>query len=380
MPHDADIIVPSSMDLRRKSHCSAALRVAPDLSDIFFGHATWCNYDSMLRIFKHYNLQYTSPQVSSFSSYPGTVSSIDDFYMLPSMSVMETTNAVLKLNVSAISPVGAVPTFIRAQVANTLATGGKHWTEIFARENSGTVFLLFILPQCIRSSHRDQYNNQWMVLDHSKFTPGKQLSNDTLWVLEQIPGFTKAHDLTYELIKQGYWASYNVPFFATIAEMAGVSRQCYRGCHSFFFSVLNFTLTQLSGFDEYCHKHCARAKMFKRDMSNVSSISDMQRVLRAFDLSDPLSKGRAIRQIAARFDLEEQKPSCGGAIDAKVSSIMLGSQNRTARIISGPTSEHAPELMWDQSVACQNVTHDGIPNHFAFPWVTTSVQHIRSGL
>jgi hypothetical protein len=127
------------MDLRRKSHCSAALRIAPDLSDILIGHSTWCNYDSMIRIFKHYNLQYSTPQVSSFSSYPGTVSSIDDYYMLQTMSVMETTNAVLKLNVSAISPVGTVPTFIRAQVANTLANGGRHWTEIFARENSGTV-------------------------------------------------------------------------------------------------------------------------------------------------------------------------------------------------------------------------------------------------
>jgi hypothetical protein len=48
-------------------------------------------------------------------------------------------------------------------------------------------------------------------------------------VLEQIPGFIKAHDVTYELRKQGYWASYNVPFYATIAEMSGVSRQCYRG-------------------------------------------------------------------------------------------------------------------------------------------------------
>ena len=118
--------------------------------------------------------------------------------------------------------------------------------------------------------------------------------------------------------------------------------------------------------------------MFKRDMSNVSSISDLQRVLRSFDLSDPLSKGRAIRQIAARFDLEEAKPSCGGAIDAKVSSIMLGGQNRTAFIISGPPSEHAPELVWDQSVACQNVTHDGIPNRFVFPWVTASVQHTHA--
>ena len=143
MPHVGDIVIPSNMDLRRKSHCSAALRIAPDLSDIFFGHSTWCNYDSMLRIFKHYNLQYATPQVSSFSSYPGTVSSIDDYYILETMSVMETTNAVLKLNVSAISPVGTVPTFMRAQVANTLATGGKHWTQIFARENSGTVHFLF---------------------------------------------------------------------------------------------------------------------------------------------------------------------------------------------------------------------------------------------
>jgi hypothetical protein len=118
--------------------------------------------------------------------------------------------------------------------------------------------------------------------------------------------------------------------------------------------------------------------MFKRDMSNVSTISDLQRVLRSFDLRDPLSKGIAIRQIAARFDLEEAKPSCGGAIDAKVSSVMLSSQIRTAFIISGPPSEHAPELVWDQSVACQNVTHDGIPNRFVFPWVTASVLHTHT--
>ena len=169
LPHDGDIVYPSSMDLRRKSHCSAALSIAPDLSDIFIGHATWCNYDSMLRIFKHYNLQYTTPHVSSFSSYPGTISSIDDFYMLPTMSVLETTNAVLKLNVSAISPIGTVPTFIRAQVANTLATGGKDWTEIFSRENSGTVCLCYILFLSLSSTHSalnpsSQYNNQWMVL------------------------------------------------------------------------------------------------------------------------------------------------------------------------------------------------------------------------
>jgi hypothetical protein len=160
------------MELRRKSHCSAALRVAPDLSDIFFGHTTWCNYDSMLRIYKHYNLQYSTPQVSSFSSYPGTVSSIDDFYMLATMSVMETTNSVLKLNVSAISPVGTVPTFIRSQVANTLASGGKHWADIFARENSGTVCFEHSFPLLLPShSHHNRSTtiNGWCSIMPNSF-------------------------------------------------------------------------------------------------------------------------------------------------------------------------------------------------------------------
>ena len=54
------------------------------------------------------------------------------------MTVIETTNAVLDYNVSAVHP-RSVPTFIRALVANAQAVGGREWTQIFARENSGTV-------------------------------------------------------------------------------------------------------------------------------------------------------------------------------------------------------------------------------------------------
>ncbi len=54
------------------------------------------------------------------------------------MTVIETTNAVLDYNVSAVHP-RSVPTFVRALVANAQAAGGRDWTEIFARENSGTV-------------------------------------------------------------------------------------------------------------------------------------------------------------------------------------------------------------------------------------------------
>ena len=67
----------------------------------------------------------------------------------------------------------------RSTVANRLATDGKSWTNIFSIHNSGT------------------YNNQWMVVDYNKFTPGdKELKPNLLWVLEQIPGYIQTKDLT----------------------------------------------------------------------------------------------------------------------------------------------------------------------------------------
>ena len=56
-------------------------------------------------------------------------------------------------------------------VATGWASSGKHWTELFSRENSGT------------------YNNQWMVLDATKVHIGAPLpSTDVLWIAEQVPG------------------------------------------------------------------------------------------------------------------------------------------------------------------------------------------------
>ena len=65
-------------------HCSAIVKVADDFSQIFMSHATWEGYNTMNRIMKHYNFQTTfgvSKKIS-FSSYPGFLESIDDFYIM----------------------------------------------------------------------------------------------------------------------------------------------------------------------------------------------------------------------------------------------------------------------------------------------------------
>ena len=111
-------------DAHHAGHCSALLRLLPDLSDVYISQVgvcmhvpalmhqqvTWSSLNSMLRIFKLYDFPYTLdgtsrqqvPAVrSSFSSYPGSLFSGDDFYVLSSgMVVQETTIGAACMNTS----------------------------------------------------------------------------------------------------------------------------------------------------------------------------------------------------------------------------------------------------------------------------------------
>lgn len=103
----------------------------------------------MLRVYKTYTFpfraQSTNAESISFSSYPGVLSSSDDYYTtLPSLlTVMETTNSVMNqsLFVNYISP-KTVPFWVRVMTATRMARGGKDWAAYFAAYNRYT-FSLF---------------------------------------------------------------------------------------------------------------------------------------------------------------------------------------------------------------------------------------------
>lgn len=71
---------------RRNGRCSVLFKITDDFSDIYMGHNTWFLYSSMLRVYKTYVLPlHNSASVAtkmSFSSYPATLASTDDFYLI----------------------------------------------------------------------------------------------------------------------------------------------------------------------------------------------------------------------------------------------------------------------------------------------------------
>ncbi|RCN27407.1 lysophospholipase, partial [Ancylostoma caninum] len=178
-------------------HCSALVKILPDHSDIYFSHVTWASYSSMLRMQKRYTFATTDPGRSyAFSSYPGSIASIDDFIVTSArLGILETTISNYNEELMEFMTPESVLCWIRSQVAHRTASSGAHWAKTFSKYNSGT------------------YNNQWNILDYKKFRRNQpdKLLHGLLHVLEQLPSHIVHTDMTHTLLRQKYWPSYNSP-------------------------------------------------------------------------------------------------------------------------------------------------------------------------
>ncbi|XP_050533950.1 putative phospholipase B-like 2 [Daktulosphaira vitifoliae] len=357
----------SALNLTKVKHkpfgtgsCSALIKLLPGYKDLLFSHVTWNWYETMLRIQKRYHLRYKINKISNqlvfgqditFSSYPGFVHSLDDFYITSAgLAVMETTNNIYNKSLWLdVQPIGQIFVFIRSMVANRISRDGTDWAKIFKLHNSGT------------------YNNQWMIINYSLFKPNGTIpKHGLLVVLEQIPGFVERRDLTRHLINQTYWASYNVPAFPNIFNMSG-SREMQDRYGRWF-----------------SHSDTPRARIFARDQIKVVDEQSMLNLMRSNDFKhDPESECNCTppysseNAISSRNDLndpngvypiEALKYSNWGAIDVKITSNKL-SQKLQFIAASGPTKGTNDSLgifCWSKT-NFKNISHLGQPDCWDFP-------------
>ncbi|XP_050032313.2 putative phospholipase B-like 2 [Dermacentor andersoni] len=337
--------------------CSALVKVVGDNEDLFVAHDAWFLYKSMLRIQKKYTFpwHYAPDTVGpngiipghtiTMSSYAGKLVSLDDFYLTSAgLAVTETSiensNPDLWLLIDAeASPL----TWVRAMVATRLATSGREWVDIFAKKNSGT------------------YNNQWMVVDYKLFKPGTAIVNDTLWILEQMPGIMRQKDVSDILRKKSYWPSYNVAYFEDIFVISGQTE-----------------LVEEYG-DYYSYDKAPRANIFRRYHTKVTDLESMMALMRYNDYThDPLSQCNCtppynpVYAISSRYDLldphgkydvPKMYPRPVGGIDMKLTNYEQFLQQQFLAI-SGPTWSQQPVFQW--STSGFNDSHVGHPDRWEF--------------
>ena len=97
----------------------------------------------MNRIYKHYNFQLadksTAAKQVSFSSYPGFLESLDDFYLMDSgLGMVQTTNNVFNSALYEKITTHSLLAWYRVRAATQMAHTGQEWYETVKRYNSGT--------------------------------------------------------------------------------------------------------------------------------------------------------------------------------------------------------------------------------------------------
>lgn len=313
-------------------HCSALIKITPGYENLYMSHSSWFVYGAMLRIYKHYdfNLLDSATKASglSFSSYPGFLESLDDFYLLNSGLVMiQTTNNVFNHSLYDLVHPESLPSWVRVRAANHMAGAAPEWGEVLRQYNSGT------------------YNNQYMVLDLSKIKLNTTIQDNALWVVEQIPTLVENHDQT-QMLRSGHWPSYNVPFYETIFAKSGYPE-----------------MVKKRGLDN-SYMLAPRAKIFRRDADDVSSMQDMKHIMRYNDYQhDKYSAGDPCKTICCRGDLE-QVPLMDGCYDTKVSDYGMAIR-RESFAVNGPSpSDNLKPFSWSDFAS--EGGHEGMPETFNF--------------
>lgn len=317
-------------------HCSALIKVLPGFENIFFAHSSWYTYAAMLRIYKHWDFNIVDKDTSSsrlsFSSYPGFLESLDDFYLLSSgLVLLQTTNSVYNKTLLQHVVPQSLLAWQRVRVASMMANNGKQWAEVFSKYNSGT------------------YNNQYMVLDLKKVNLNHSLDEGTLYIVEQIPTYVEYSEQT-AVLRRGYWPSYNIPFHEKVYNWSGYP-----------------ILVKKLGLD-YSYDLASRAKIFRRDQGKVTDMESMKYIMRYNNYKqDPYSKGDPCNTVCCREDLNSHSPSPGGCYDTKVADIYLASKYK-AYAISGPTVQGGlPVFHWSRF---NKTLHEGMPEAYNFDFIT----------
>lgn len=339
----------------QSGHCTGVVRLADGNSDLYFGHTTWESFSEMTRIWKVYDfpLKGVAANKISFSSYPGCISSTDDYYLMDSgLAITETTLSIPRKQNYPSSQ--AVPDFMRIMAANRLSSSADEWVRNMVDSATGT------------------YSSQWMVMDYKKFTAGQELPDGAFYVLEQAPSASHYEDMSGWLREKRYWASFDRAFFdevrATTGDDAMVQREGRKPEAELF-----------------TKDHTPRAQIVRQTQGAVSSLATMrEEMTRNKGNTEPVDQPKLqvpSYAISARSDLADadhnnQDGSPDGGVDAKITSSCLF-RKLSAQAISSPSHASLPAFHWknaDGSEAWPGYPHEGLPDEANFDWVRVDPQ------
>jgi hypothetical protein len=309
-------------------------RIGPagDARDLLVGHVTWGDYSEMTRVWKNYYLDVgTSVSAVAMSSYPGCISSTDDYFVASSGMTVASTQLGVPAGGSDSRPSSnnGLPSFLRAVIAMRLATTPHMWSKVYG-------YITGISG-----------GKQFLIADYNNLVPKTKLKNGTLFLVDALRTKVRATDVTEQLRTNGYFQSQGEPHFEDIRAEFGLATK---------------------------KPQDGKASLLAQNAVKISNIADARGVL-----VNSLSEQGQQRPVSPRFDVPSASqpgpPMPAGGIDAKVANACLVSK-LAAQAISGPPLTVTGEAFsWTKSEGSTKVSrwpewpHNGLPDKWQFGWV-----------
>ncbi|XP_076290087.1 phospholipase B domain containing lamina ancestor [Lasioglossum baleicum] len=296
---------------------------------IAVGHNTATSYSEMLRLLKKYTFGYhvlpatktaapTPARTIIMSSYPGALSSRDEFYLMhgEDRKLLVTGTSLLATNHSGWSflyPNDHVMLSARLMAANRLATNEQSWFKCMSHQNGGASAI------------------QWIVYEPR---------SSAMLLVEQLPSLTVATNYTHEFKKAGYLLYSGISNFPNVNDIVKPARK--------------------DANDDEWKNRLARLQ------ENITTYEQFRNTMRGCSQEDcetPNSKVDPLQELAYRGDLDTV-PVPYGIIDSKILAVDSDGYE-TFEAFSGPTVIRSkPPFKWSEKFP--NISHIGHPDTFAF--------------
>jgi hypothetical protein len=337
---------PQSVRIERLSHCTALIVLSNDKQDIYFSHDTWDDYRSLHVVMLHYNLpciEFPASRVS-LTTQLGLVSSCDDFFInSKGLMIFETTVTLQNRSLYDFVKPQTVMNWMRTILAAFVAENVSGWSDTFLAHNSGT------------------YNNEYFVVDSKLLRGATQVSANLVHSVLQLPGpWRWEEDLTEELYREGFIASFNVP-----KNQAGAK----------------FMQWERAGGAVGCsYSECPRYLISKRESPRLSDWETFKRFTRyAGYKRDAYSKWEGVPYhsycVSSRGDTDDD-PSLRivhGGLNSKVCKASEVVTRMQIYGVNTPSYEYEPDQNWPldwNMPPLSSVAHDGLPDVWTFTnWV-----------
>lgn len=296
---DAEDIMTTNM-----TRCTSIIKLVDN--KLLITHTTWFDYFTAIRVFRDIQL----PNLNiTYSSYPGIISSSDDYYINShGLTVMETSYYIFNNSLFNYIDPYQIPTWLHSVVASHLSKTPKEWCRIFSKEITGLT------------------NAQWTITQ-----------NTEMWVIETLPNHIYHYqNMTDYLLKYKYWLGYNYPYF-----LLSFNTPNYNDSRPNIMFELNHTIT-----DIYSLK-----KAITYNKYSINTTYDAY-----------------IDALSSRGDLSSHVEYPRGSIDVKITTSDMVSK-RLSYIYSGypkGSDDSITPFNWKD---WSYISHDGIPDIMDNKWI-----------